>query len=210
MLLAGKDKELALAELLVEDFEAGTVEAAEDFDTVIGATLALGDGHIEAAGGAAELGAHPVPEIVAGEDEVRDAPGVALHNHLALEHSGAAVTPQVAAGGEVLVGGGWPDTFTVRRWATDKGTYWAVINCDVRPWSGTVDFRTDASQLWYTVSGQPLPLSGGKAAFLSSVMLCQPLPGDTDSGTASFTIKKAANPLKIKEIRIISTKLLTY
>ena len=65
--------------------------------------------------------------------------------------------------GEVLVGGGWPDTFTVRRWVTDKGTYWAVINCDVRPWSGTVDFRTDADQIWYTVTGQPLPLSGGKA-----------------------------------------------
>ena len=29
---------------------------------------------------------------------------------------------------------------------------------------------------------------GGKAAFLSSVMLCQPLPGDTDSGTASFSM----------------------
>ena len=66
--------------------------------------------------------------------------------------------------GEVLVGGGWPDTFTVRRWVTDKGTYWAVINCDVRPWSGTVDFRTDADQIWYTVTGQPLPLTGGKAA----------------------------------------------
>ncbi len=65
--------------------------------------------------------------------------------------------------GEVLVGGGWPDTFTVRRYVTDKGTYWAVINCDVREWSGTVDFHTDADQIWYTVSGQPLPLSGGKA-----------------------------------------------
>lgn len=65
--------------------------------------------------------------------------------------------------GEVLVGGGWPDTFTVRRYVTDKGTYWAVINCDSKPWSGTVDFRTEASQIWYTVSGQPLPLSGGKA-----------------------------------------------
>ena len=65
--------------------------------------------------------------------------------------------------GEVLVGGGWPDTFTVRRYVTDKGTYWAVINCDSKPWNGTVDFRTDASQIWYTVSGQPLPLSGGKA-----------------------------------------------
>ena len=65
--------------------------------------------------------------------------------------------------GEVLVGGGWPDTFTVRRWVTDKGTYWAVINCDSKPWSGQVDFRTEANQIWYTVSGQPLPLSGGKA-----------------------------------------------
>lgn len=65
--------------------------------------------------------------------------------------------------GEVLVGGGWPDTFTVRRYVTDKGTYWAVINCDVREWSGTVDFRTEADQIWYTVSGQPLPLSDGKA-----------------------------------------------
>ena len=65
--------------------------------------------------------------------------------------------------GEALVGGGWPDTFTVRRWVTDKGTYWAVINCDSKPWSGTVDFRTEADQIWYTVSGQPLPLSGGKA-----------------------------------------------
>ena len=65
--------------------------------------------------------------------------------------------------GEVLVGGGWPATFTVRRYVTDKGTYWAVINCDVREWSGTVDFRTEAGQIWYTVSGQPLPLSGGKA-----------------------------------------------
>lgn len=65
--------------------------------------------------------------------------------------------------GEVLVGGGWPDTFTVRRYVTDKGTYWAVINCDSKPWSGTVDFRTEAGQIWYTVSGQPLPLSGGKA-----------------------------------------------
>ena len=67
--------------------------------------------------------------------------------------------------GEVLVGGGWPATFTVRRYVTDKGTYWAVINCDVREWSGTVDFRTEAGQIWYTVSGQPLPLSGGKATF---------------------------------------------
>lgn len=65
--------------------------------------------------------------------------------------------------GEVLVGGGWPETFTVRRYVTDKGIYWAVINCDSKPWSGTVDFRTEASQIWYTVSGQPLPLSGGKA-----------------------------------------------
>ena len=65
--------------------------------------------------------------------------------------------------GEVLVGGGWPDPFTVRRYVTDKGTYWAVINCDSKPWNGTVDFRTEASQIWYTVSGQPLPLSGGKA-----------------------------------------------
>lgn len=65
--------------------------------------------------------------------------------------------------GEVLVGGGWPETFTVRRYVTDKGTYWAVINCDSKPWSGTVDFRTEASQIWYTVSGQPLPLSSGKA-----------------------------------------------
>ena len=104
MLLAGKDEKLAFAELFVEDFETGTVQTAEDFDTVVGAVLALGNGHIEFAGGAAELGAHTVPEIVAGEDEVRDAPGVALHNHLALENSGAAVAPQVAAGGEVLVG----------------------------------------------------------------------------------------------------------
>ena len=29
---------------------------------------------------------------------------------------------------------------------------------------------------------------GGKAVFLSSVMLCQPLPGDADSGTASFSM----------------------
>ena len=65
--------------------------------------------------------------------------------------------------GEVLVGGGWPDTFTVRRYVTDKGTYWAVINCDVREWSSTVDFHTEADQIWYTVSGQPLPLSGGTA-----------------------------------------------
>jgi len=65
--------------------------------------------------------------------------------------------------GEVLVGGGWPDTFTVRRWVTDKGIYWAVINCDSKPWSGTVDFRTEAETIWYTVSGEALPLSGGKA-----------------------------------------------
>ncbi len=66
--------------------------------------------------------------------------------------------------GEATVGGGWPDTFTVRRWVTDKGTYWAVINCDVRPWSGTVDFKTNKTEIWYTVSGQPLPLTGGKAS----------------------------------------------
>lgn len=104
LLLAGEDKELALAELLVEDLETGSIEAAEDFDTVVGAVHAFGDGHVEAAGGAAELGAHPVPEIVAGKDKVGDAPGVALHDELALEHGGAAVAPQVAAGGEVLVG----------------------------------------------------------------------------------------------------------
>ena len=65
--------------------------------------------------------------------------------------------------GEVLVGGEWPATFTVRRWVTDKGIYWAVINCDSKPWSGTVDFRTEAETIWYTVSGEALPLSGGKA-----------------------------------------------
>ena len=65
--------------------------------------------------------------------------------------------------GEVLVGGSWPDTLTVRRWATNKGTYWAVINCDVHEWSGTVDFQTDKTEIWYTVSGQRLALSGGKA-----------------------------------------------
>lgn len=65
--------------------------------------------------------------------------------------------------GEVLVGGSWPATLTVRRWATNKGTYWAVINCDVHEWSGTVDFQTDKTEIWYTVSGQRLALSGGKA-----------------------------------------------
>ena len=65
--------------------------------------------------------------------------------------------------GEALVGGEWPATFTVRRWVTDKGTYWAVINCDSKPWSGQVDFRTEAAQIWHTVSGEALPLSGGKA-----------------------------------------------
>jgi len=70
LLLAGEDEKLALAELLVEDFETGSIEAAEDLDAVVGAVLALGDGHIEAAGGAAELRTHPVPEIVAGEDDV--------------------------------------------------------------------------------------------------------------------------------------------
>ena len=65
--------------------------------------------------------------------------------------------------GEVLVGGEWPDTFTVRRWVTSQGVYWAVINCDSKPWSGTVDFRTEADRIWYTVSGDALPLSGGKA-----------------------------------------------
>ena len=65
--------------------------------------------------------------------------------------------------GDVLVGGEWPATFTVRRWVTDKGTYWAVINCDSKPWSGQVDFQTEAAQIWHTVSGDALPLSGGKA-----------------------------------------------
>lgn len=65
--------------------------------------------------------------------------------------------------GEALVGGSWPATLTVRRWATNKGTYWAVINCDVHEWSGTVDFQTDKTEIWYTVSGQRLALSGGKA-----------------------------------------------
>ena len=65
---------------------------------------------------------------------------------------------------EVLAGGGWPSTLTVRRWATDKGTYWAVINCDVREWSGTVDFKTSGKQIWETVSGVSHALSGGKAA----------------------------------------------
>jgi len=65
--------------------------------------------------------------------------------------------------GEVLVGGEWPATFTVRRWVTDKGTYWAVINCDSKPWSGQVDFQTEADRIWYTVSGDALPLSDGKA-----------------------------------------------
>lgn len=65
--------------------------------------------------------------------------------------------------GEVLVGGGWPDKFTVRRYVTDKGTYWAVINCDSKTWNGQVDFQTEANQIWYTVSGALLPLAGGKA-----------------------------------------------
>lgn len=64
---------------------------------------------------------------------------------------------------EVLAGGYWPSTLTVRRWATDKGTWWAVINCDVRAWSGTVDFKTSKTAVWETVSGLSHALSGGKA-----------------------------------------------
>jgi len=66
--------------------------------------------------------------------------------------------------GEAIRGGCWSETFTVRRYVTSKGTYWAVINCDVREWSGTVDFKTDKTEIWYTVSGQRVALSGGKAA----------------------------------------------
>ena len=66
--------------------------------------------------------------------------------------------------GEAIRGGCWSETFTVRRYVTNKGTYWAVINCDVREWSGTVDFKTDKTEIWYTVSGQRVALSGGKAA----------------------------------------------
>ncbi len=104
LLLAGEDKELAFAELLVEDLETGTVQTAEDFDTVVGAVLALGDGHVETARGLAEFGANTVPEIMKGEDNVADAPGVFLHDELALEYGSTAVTPQVTAIGEVLVG----------------------------------------------------------------------------------------------------------
>ena len=64
---------------------------------------------------------------------------------------------------EVLRGGAWPATLTVRRWTTPAGTYWAVINCDSKPWSGQVDFQTSATTVWRTVDGTPLPLSGGKA-----------------------------------------------
>ena len=68
-----------------------------------------------------------------------------------------------AVRGEATAGGYWPATLTVRRYATDKGTYWAVINCDVRAWSGTVDFKTDKAEVWETVSGLRHALSGGKA-----------------------------------------------
>ena len=65
---------------------------------------------------------------------------------------------------EVLVGGAWPATFTVRRWTTAQGTYWAAINCDKRPWSGTVDFRTSAQNVWRTVGNSRVDLSDGTAA----------------------------------------------
>ena len=64
---------------------------------------------------------------------------------------------------EILRGGAWPATLTVRRWTTASGNYWAVINCDSKDWSGQVDFQTDAGTVWRTVDGTPLPLSGGKA-----------------------------------------------
>ncbi|MBR1921463.1 MAG: hypothetical protein IJ829_05610 [Kiritimatiellae bacterium] len=65
--------------------------------------------------------------------------------------------------GEATKGGAWPDTLTVRRWVTEKGTYWAVINCDVREWEGVVDFKTAKTEVWETVSGTRHELSGGKA-----------------------------------------------
>ena len=67
--------------------------------------------------------------------------------------------------GTVLQGGAWPSTFTVRKWAVAADTnYWAVINCDSKPWSGTVDFKTSKSAVWHTVGGATLELSGGKAS----------------------------------------------
>ena len=104
LLFTSKDKKLALAELFIEHLETGTVHSTEHLDTVVGAALAFGDGHIQAASGFAELGANTMPEIMKGEDKVADAPRVFLHDELALEYGGAAVAPQVAAGGEVLVG----------------------------------------------------------------------------------------------------------
>ena len=63
--LLADDEVLAFVEAFVDDFEAGAVHAAEQLDAVVGAVLALGDPHVEPAGGF-HLGAGAVPEIVEG------------------------------------------------------------------------------------------------------------------------------------------------
>ena len=60
-------------------------------------------------------------------------------------------------------GGAWPDTLTVRKYAVAADTnYWAVINCDSKPWSGLIDFGTSKPTIWQTVDGFPLDLVNGK------------------------------------------------
>ena len=94
--LAADDEEFTFVEAFVDDFEAGPVHTAEQFDAMVGAVLALGHPHIEPSGGF-HLGEGPVPEIVHGVKDLADETGMSVVDDLALEPCRAAVAPDVSA-----------------------------------------------------------------------------------------------------------------
>ncbi|MBQ9727241.1 MAG: hypothetical protein IJV65_07035, partial [Kiritimatiellae bacterium] len=70
-----------------------------------------------------------------------------------------------ATASTVLLGGTCSDPVTIRRWTTDAGNYWAVINVTARPVSGSWDLQTSRTRVWRTLDWREEAVSGGKVSF---------------------------------------------
>ena len=81
---AGGDEELALAELLVDHLEAGTIEAADDLHAAHRAVLAACQRVVEAPR-QPQLGTHAVPQVVPADQHVVEAPWVLVHQQFAFQ-----------------------------------------------------------------------------------------------------------------------------
>ena len=102
--LAGGDEELALAELLVDHLEAGTVETTDNLHAAHGAVLAARQREVEASC-QLQFGAHAVPQVVPAYQQVVEAPRVSVQQQLVFQSRRHRVAADVGVLGDYVVDG---------------------------------------------------------------------------------------------------------